>query len=73
MTTIIARITEAVFPGAIPAGFEGFEREQCLCLLHWGLGGTIRLRALPSTSSSFKWGELFKLSPALQDEAKVME
>jgi len=49
MKMIMAHITGAVFPGAIPVGFEGFEREQRVCVLPPPpvLGGTVRLRALP--------------------------
>lgn len=37
MTMLIAPVTGAVFPGAVPAGFEGFlKRIECL---FWRLGG----------------------------------
>lgn len=65
MTTIIAHITGAVFPGAIPVGFEGFEREQRLRLRHWGLGGTDRLRALLLSILIFQMGRVIQATACL--------
>ena len=56
MTMIMARITGAVFPGGIPVGVEGLEREQSICVPCWGLGGTVRLRALPLSILIFQMG-----------------
>lgn len=73
MTVIMARITGAVFPGAIPVGVEGFEREQKTCVPCWGLGGMVRLRALPLSILILQMGSIIQALTALLDEAKVIK
>lgn len=65
MTMITARITGAVFPGAIWVGFEGFAREQRVRVPCWGLGGTIRLRPLPLGILIFQMGRVIQATTYL--------